>query len=149
MWNIDKGMMLTASRRIDKSPTPWAVVFFFFPPQGPTRWQIPDKGHNYNNLIKFINEMASTRGWHFKPFHFRKLSSVRLFKYFATNNFQINEFKAVWHFHNLLELHYPASKGYIFAAWAGVWKASHDTASKAKNVASARRAELHLQWLVL
>ena len=55
-------MMLTASRRIDKSPTLRAEVFFFFPPQGPTRSQIPDNGHNYNNLIKFINEMASTRG---------------------------------------------------------------------------------------
>ena len=29
IWNIDKGMMLTASRRIDKSPTPRAEVFFF------------------------------------------------------------------------------------------------------------------------
>ena len=90
--------------------------------------------------------MASTRGWHFKPFHFR---NYPLWDYFATNNFQINEFKAAWHFHNSLELRYPASKGYIFAALAGVPKVSHDTAHKAKNVASARMVELYLQWLVL
>ena len=143
MWNIDKGMMLTASRRIDKSPTPRAEVFFFFPPQGPTRWQIPDTCHNYNKSYK-INKRD---GFHpqMTPFHFRKL----VWGHFATNMFQINELKAEWHFHNLLELHYPASKGYIFAAWAGVRKASHDTAHKAKNVASARRTESHLQWLVL
>ena len=45
------------------------------------------------------------------------------------NIFQINEFKAEWHFNNLLELH-----------GAGVQKVSHDS-SQSENVAS----ELHLQ----
>ena len=55
--------------------------------------------------------MAYTRRWHFKPF---TLENYHLWGYFATNIFITNEFKAVWHFNNLLELHYPASKGYIF-----------------------------------
>ena len=38
MWNIDKGMMLTASRRIDKIPTPGAEVFW----QIPHRWDRQD-----------------------------------------------------------------------------------------------------------
>ena len=34
MWNTDKGMMLTTSRRIDKTPTPGEEVFIFFPTAG-------------------------------------------------------------------------------------------------------------------
>ena len=74
--------------------------------------------------------------------------SVALWGYFATNIFKINELKAEWHFNNLLELHYPTSRGYIFAVWAGGRKVSHDS-SQSENVASARRVELHLQLLVL
>ena len=86
--------------------------------------------------------MASTRRWH--PF---TLENYPLWGHFATNIFQINEFKAEWHFNNLLELHYTASRGYIFAVWAGVRKVSHDSSQSenAENVAS----ELHLQLLVL
>ena len=42
-------------------------------------------------------------------------SSVRLF---CHEYFKINELKAEWHFNNLLELHYPTSRCYIFAVWA-------------------------------
>ena len=119
MWNIDKGMMLTASKRIDKSPTPRADRgFLFFPTAGTDKMtntrQMPQLQQSY--------KIHKRDGFHpqmtlINPF---TLENYPLWDYFATNNFQINEFKAVWHFNNLLELHYPASKGYIFAAWAGV-----------------------------
>ena len=88
--------MLTASRRIDKCPIPGQRFSDKFPTAGTEKMkntrQMPGGGHvwnwlshNYNNMIKFINETASTRGWHFKPFQLRKLSSVRLFchEYFS------------------------------------------------------------------
>ena len=71
--------------------------------------------------------MASTCRWH--PF---TLEHLPLWGHFATNIFQINEFKAEWHFNNLLELH-----------GAGVQKVSHDS-SQSENVASD--LHLQLQW---
>ena len=58
------------------------------------------------------------------------LENYPLWGYFATNIFITNELKAEWHFKNLLELHYPARRGYIFADWAGVRKVSYDTAHR-------------------
>ena len=79
------------------------------PPLGPTRSQIPDKYHNYNNR----NKIHKPDGFH--PQMTLSLPSARLFFNFATNAFQINELKAEWYFNKLLELHYHASRGYIFA----------------------------------
>ena len=76
-WNVEKETMLTASRRTDKFPTAGTDKMTnarHLPRGDGIDWAI-----NYNNLRKFINEMASTRRWHLKPFTFRKLSSVRLF----------------------------------------------------------------------
>ena len=63
------------------------------------------------------------------------LENYPLWGYFATNIFQIKELKAEWHFNNLLELHYLASRVYIFAVWAGVRKVLHGS-SHSENVAS-------------
>ena len=70
-------MLLLLPEEYWKMPHPRAEIF----------WQIPHRGdqqdHKYpinattrTIIIKFINETASTRKWHF---HFRKLPSVRLF----------------------------------------------------------------------
>ena len=68
MWNIDKGKMLTASRRIDKCPTPGQRFSDKFPTAGTDKMrntqQMPQL---QQNLIKFINETASTRRWHLNP----------------------------------------------------------------------------------
>ena len=66
-------------------------------PRAEVFWQIPHRrdrqDHKYPTnvttttiIIKFINEMASTRKWHF---HFRKLPSVRVFCYEYFSNKRI------------------------------------------------------------
>ena len=56
MWNIDKGKMLTASRRIDKCPTPGQ--------------RFSDKSYKIHKRDSFHPQMT------LKPFHFNRLSST-------------------------------------------------------------------------
>ena len=44
MWNTEKGTTVTASRRIDKCPTPGTDFLTNSPRRGLTRWQMPGRG---------------------------------------------------------------------------------------------------------
>ena len=60
-------------------PHPRAEVFWQIPHRRDRQdHKYPTNGTTTTIIIKFINEMASTRKWHF---HFRKLPSLRLFCY--------------------------------------------------------------------
>ena len=76
MWNIDKGKMLTASRRIDKCPTPGQRFSDKFPTAGTDKMtntqQMPQLQQSYkiHKRDSFHPQMT------LKPFHFNRLSST-------------------------------------------------------------------------
>ena len=136
-------MLLLLPEEYWQMPHPTAEVFW----QIPHRWDRQDHKYPINGttttiIIKFINEMASTRKWHFR---FRKLPSLRLFCY---DHFSNKRIKSRMAFQQLAGVALRCEQRLHFRCVSWRAKVSHDS-SNSKNVASARRVELHLQLLVL